>query len=153
MKKTRRQNTIFVGWKDKEWAIEKQRDSRMTKIEPECKQRTNLKLWLRSVNSHKQWFFFTLPALSFHRYVIPSPTSPPHPKLSTNLSAKSSRCWPMANTLYPPSLAHAYNLPRFIREQKLQMDSQTVSWAACWIIPDEKKNISRHSLLSNACIL
>ena len=55
--------------------------------------------------------------------------------LIAHLSAKSSKCCPIASTLYPSRLAHAYNRPRFIREQKLQIDSQTVSWAACSIMP------------------
>lgn len=77
----------------------------------------------------------------------------PHILLSVNktgknyypahLSARSSRCCPIASTLYPSRLAHAYKRPRFIREQKLHIDSQTVSRAACCMIPVRKKISNR----------
>lgn len=50
----------------------------------------------------------------------------------------SSRCCPMARTLKELRLAHAYNLPLFIREQKLQIDSHTDSSDACLIIPEHQ---------------
>ena len=60
-----------------------------------------------------------------------------------HLSARSSRCCPIASTLYPSRLAHAYKRPRFIREQKLHIESQTVSRAACCMIPVRKKISNR----------
>ena len=57
----------------------------------------------------------------------------------TDLSVRSSRCCPKAKTLYLSRLAHEYRRPRFIREQKLQMEVHVDRAAACWMMSSEQK--------------
>ena len=85
------------------------------------------------------WGCYTGWILTYH-WLLTKPGKNFYP---AHLSARSSRCCPIASTLYPSRLAHAYKRPRFIREQKLHIDSQTVSWAACCMIPVQKKISNR----------